>query len=280
VPASPAGRGAAFGRGRGGATNGDNVLNVRGLTRLLAVGAALAALAMAMPAQAAYSFSYAGVLGGMNGGGIFNSTLKENGSTIARYSVCNELGQTIRPNTVYEPISVISLTGPDARTAAEGGPGYRTIGPDSGTNSTLYNPGQANRGRIAWLVATFLRDYATSGDATKANALQHAVWKLWFVDASNNDDSPAPTNAGVLALRNTLLGYADGSIAYNGQAIDRATYTNDNVKWIRLAKDGPDNNTEEDPIQDQITIIPEAGALQFAAFAGFGALALLKRRRA
>jgi len=227
------------------------------LTRLLAAGAALAALAsLPASAQAPYTWTgkidTGGLIGGANHngawGGIFNAEIKSGtkaveGALVSKYSVC--VDPTTFSDTVFTPEK------------------YDTLGTMVATATGASAAQEKARAAAASLVQKYLRLSATQGNGTlakpKGYQLQWAVWHVW----SPQVHQYTGTDSVILGL----IAEADYS-KYTG-----------GVLW--LVDNDPIGNPSGLPrFQGQLTYVPEAGALQFAAFAGIGALALLRRRRA
>ncbi|HSV74794.1 MAG TPA: hypothetical protein VLH79_13630 [Chthonomonadales bacterium] len=250
-------------------------MNVKGFTRLFAAGAALAVLALAMPAQATYSFVAGSptFLNGLDTGasviktdpylaigqayggsaGIFNSRLYENGNLRAVASLCSELGELYGSGS---PVNVKRITD--------------VVGTD------WIN--EENRFQVAYLVHEWLpvvRKYQGLGTYTHgahtlqgrqwAAGLQMAVWQLWLTNQTASSG-----NAGSVIAMNYWLADA--------LANHRPGHGYGSAVWVfegTLEEPPSDMNPR---FQGNFMVIPEAGALQFAAFAGLGALALLRRR--
>ena len=219
-------------------------MNVKGLTRLFIAGATLAALAMAMPAQAGgpYTFQWSSLWTNGGAGGLFYNgangsdwVLKDTDANpdvpIAKYSFCVD-AEGFGAGSYY-PVYTTSIT----------------------ASSTL------NERKVGWIVQNYLNQTAaltTDGNTRGKQAwdVQRAIW--YFIPATGVANYTLGTSDSVDAI----IGLANANYgSYSGGAF-----------FI-------DKPNGASGFQRQVSYVPEAGALQFAAFAGIGALALLRRRR-
>jgi hypothetical protein len=206
---------------------------------------------------------YAGVPGGY--GGLFVSTLTNNGNLFAVNSYCNdiqeEIGpgkQTVSPTSVYRFSNLNSQEIDTNNTGGTGGDnsvnsGGATTGfASKDGNGALVTAGQLNGAGLSgqqkvdaleYLVATYFYGSTVDHSGNTATSLQYAVWFMWGFNTYN---SQGYTQAdGLNGLKAVNLG------AYNmvEDAVNNGQqYSNPNVLWVYNS-----------PVQNQIMFVTPEG---------------------
>jgi hypothetical protein len=214
--------------------------------------------------------------GGAGGGGIFNTQLltgaasaSHAGAQVAQYSSCVEINQYIAGGNDFD-VRVFSLTNMSNSELAQG---MGTYGKplDGGTLHLVSN---ANRGAIAYLMATYMPLYSISGTAAQANALQEAVWYLWgFNDSYTNSNLNAGftdpgTWGGASSTYNGVEAWGKDAFDLVKIAQQHNGYKNANVLWAHspLAGNGDAGSWYQDQVfvkSEGFTVqtVPEASSL-------------------
>jgi len=205
--------------------------------------------------------------------GVFNSVLVKNGTqTIATYSVCNDLTQSIgwagSSTSTYTPQAIVLLTDTSVSLSGAGS-----------LPSSVSVPSSTARSEIAYLMDMYLygANYQTSTDSVfkissstyatnkeKAAGLQAAIWYLWYGSSSTID----PYDSGTQTVMNNLLAAAAGNQSYKSTT----------AVWVY-------NNQSCGLYQDQLMVlntpVPEPLFFQMSGMAGLVLAGFrLRKRRA